>query len=556
MPFVLRVTTLPTTAEIVRVPQIVIVDQTGPTIPLGTSPGICMLVAEFLKGPTNSPAEVTGSGSIASLYGGISPLFSQDATGKQNGSGVIWEGGGMLQLLGKFFKRLGLTRVDTEAVTTDGGSTKSQILITVTVAAADQLAGATNKDILIPAGTRFADQAIGSATQVVATSQDYTIPRGTAVSTNAVTILANVFVVLEVEPVVAIAISAIDTVIDAGLNNVSTGTSITAVSNAAAIWPPGAGTTLHARIEAKYLDAITSTLPGNDATQNTVVVWAARRTTAIRAALLANVVSASQTGRARMAVMAAEPPTASTSAAAAAGITAAVALASGENLQSDRVMITFPRSQITVPDLAGITVTINADGWLASILSNFPNEVNPGASPLATVGTDLLAAIVAVEDCYVQNPIQFGDYARLLAAGICPLQKDRTVGWWFLNGITAANAVLQPTRVPAKRRRMADEIQDSLAQMAAPHQKQPATTENVDAFHGELDTYFEGLLSTTNPAAQRIVAYGVDTTTYNTGPLEQLGVYTIAIWVQTLSSMDEIVFLTSIGETVQVPAAA
>jgi hypothetical protein len=210
---------------------------------------------------------------------------------------------------------------------------------------------------------------------------------------------------------------------------------------------------------------------------------------------------------------------------------------------------------VTSTDL-GLTVTINADGWMASILSNFPNEVNPGASPLATVGKDLLSSIVAVENAYVVNPIVVGDYARLLAGGICPLQKDRTVGWWFLNGITAANATLQPTRVPAKRRRMADEIQDSLAGIGAPFQKQPATTEKVDAFTAELDTYFEGLLSSNLPAAQRIVAYGLDTTTYNTGPLEEIGIFTIAVWVQTLSSMDQIIFLTSIGETVQVPQAA
>lgn len=558
MPFVLRVTSLPTTAEIVRVPQIVIVDQTGPVIPLGTAPGVVMLVGEFLKGPVNAPAETSGSGSIAAIYGGISSMFSQDAAGIQNAGGVSWEGGGVLQLLGKTFKRLGITRVNTECVTTDGGGTISQIAVTVTVAAADQAAGVTLRDILVPAGTRFGDNAVfGTAAKVVATSQDLIFPKGTAVAANLIVGNVNCFSVKRPEPIVTIAAAAINSVIDVGLNNVSTGTSITAVTNAAALWPPGTGTTLALRISSQYLVAIASTVPGSvDVTINTVVVWAARRNTAIRAALLANATASSLSGRGRMAVMSADPAASVSPTDAATGITNAAALPFTENLQSDMVMMTFPQSQVTSSDLGGITVTINADGWLASILSNFPNEVNPGASPLATVGTDLLAAIVAVEQAYVANPIVVGDYARLLAGGVCPLLKDRTVGWWFLNGITAANAILQPTRVPAKRRRMAFEIQDSIAGIAAPFQKQPATTEKIDAFSSALDAYFEGLLSPHEPAAQRIEAYSLDMTTYNTGPLEQIGVFQIAIAVQLLPSMDSIVFLTAIGETVTVQAAA
>ena len=103
---------------------------------------------------------------------------------------------------------------------------------------------------------------------------------------------------------------------------------------------------------------------------------------------------------------------------------------------------------------------------------------------------------------------------------------------------------------------MADEIQDSLAQIAAPFQKQPATTEKIDAFQSALDAYLEGLLASNEPAAQRIEAYFLDTTTYNTGDLLKIGVFTIAVQVQLIASMDSIVYLTQIGETVTVQAAA
>lgn len=555
MPFVYRTTSLPTTAEIVRVPQIVIVDQTGPTIPLGTSPGVAMLVAESLKGDVNSPTELSGGGQAGTLFGPLSVLLSQDAAGVQNAGGVGWEGNGMFQLLSKTFKRLGFTRVDTECVTTDGGSTKSQLAVTVTVAAADQTAGVLNRDILVKAGTQFGtDNTFAVSTAVMALSQDLVFLKGATVTSNAVTGNCNCFSVKRVEPIATVAAASIDSVIDSALDNVSAGTSVTGVTNASALWPPGTGTTLAARIASKYPAAITATAPGTSTvTVDTVVVWSARRTTLIRQALLANAVASSEQGRGRIAIAAAEPAASSTSAAAASGVTAAMALAAGESLQSDRMILTFPMSQIVTDQVTGasgtVTATINADGWMASILSNFANERNPGANP-----APLLDSISNVEAAYAVNPLSKTDYANLLASGICPLQKDRTVGWWFLNGITAANRVTQPTRVPAKRRRMADEIQDSLAGLAAPYLKEPATTERVDAFVGEIESYLEGLLAKNRPGAQRIVAFAVDATSLNTADLTAIGIYTIGVWVRLLSSMDDIIFQTQIGETVNIPA--
>jgi len=554
MPFLLRVTSLPSTAEIVRIPQIVIVDQTGPTIPLGTSPGLVMLVGEFLKGPPNVPTEVTSGAMQTNIFGGLSALLSQSgaATPVQDGSGVNFEGNGALQLLAKTFKRLGLTRVDNEAVTADaGGTTKSQLTIGLTIATADQTGGVTNKDILIPAGTRFGDQALVSVTQLVATSQDLLVPKGTTVTANAISGLkVNCFIVKEPEPVVAIAIAAIDTVIDSALNNVASGTVIATVNNAAAIWPPGTGTTLALRVASRYPLAITSTLPHDQTSQDTVVVWAARRTTAIRAALLANAIAASETGRGRMAVASCDPAATASATDALAGLTAAQGLAAAESLQSDRMILTFPQSQITSTDL-NVTATINADGWMVSILSNFANERNPGANP-----APLLNGIAALEQAYVSNPLAKQDYINLIAGGVSPLQRDRTVGWWFVDGVTAANQATQPTRKPVKRRRMADEIQDSLASIAVPYQKEPATTERVDAFIGEIFNYLDPLKGQRNPSAQRIVDYGVDPVSFNTPDQTALGIYTVAVYVRLLPTMDDIVFITQIGETVTVPATA
>src|SRR5262245_18004419 len=105
MPFVLRRTTDPTLAEITAIPQIVIIDKTGPAIRLGVSNLATCLVGEFLKGPF-APTEPTSVGELENLYGGFSALLSQDAAGVQNGGGAAWNGNGMAQLKGKKFRRL------------------------------------------------------------------------------------------------------------------------------------------------------------------------------------------------------------------------------------------------------------------------------------------------------------------------------------------------------------------------------------------------------------------------------------------------------------------
>src|SRR5262249_6292117 len=153
----------------------------------------------------------------------VYPYFSQDGSTPaiQNGAQVRWNGNGMLALLSKTFQRLILQRVDNEAVTADQGTTKATLSVTVTVAASDQDgSGNTNKDIVIPAGARFGDNAFGSATRVFAASGNFKIAKGTALTSNQIVVQVPCFPIRVVEPVVATAIAAITTVIDAVLPSV------------------------------------------------------------------------------------------------------------------------------------------------------------------------------------------------------------------------------------------------------------------------------------------------------------------------------------------------
>lgn len=555
MSFFLRTTTFPPLNQITAVPQIVVIDQTGPAVTFGTRPGAACLVGEFTAG-TFAPVEVTSDQQLKSIYSGVGEIyryFSQSAGGIQNGTQGTYEGNGLLQLLGKTFQRLVITRVDHEAVTTDGGTTKGQLSITVTVNINDQDgASNTNKDIVIPAGKLFGSaNTFAGSTRVFATSGNTTIPKGTALTANAVTVAVNCFPVVVVEPVVATAIAAIAFVLEPALNNVDAGTTMTVVNNATALWPSGTGTTLATRIASQYPAAINKTLPNQTPQSDIVIIWAARRTVAIRQGLATNANAASSIGRGRIACVAAEPAAGITAGQAAAGVTAAIGLAVSDNYPqpADRVIICFPQHQIVVPDFGNIAVTINADGMMACTLSNFAEEVNPGAA------NAFIQAITAPEAAYVANPLSKGDYINLIAGGVCALYFDRQAGWQWMQGVTAANSVTYPTRTPIKRRRMADFIQDTLGDIAAPFLKQPGTDDRQQAFVGEITQFLESLKATNTPSTQRIVDYSIDDVSGNTPDQLALGIYVVKVYVRLLASMDYIVYVATIGETVTIPVS-
>lgn len=583
MPFVLRVTSTPPLAQITAIPQLVIIDQTGPAVRVGASPFAVALVGEFLKGPF-VPTEVTSGGQVQSLFGGVSALLSQTAAGVQDGSGVLFNGNGALALKRKTFQRLVLQRVDTDLTTTDAGTTKAYVKFTVKVDSADRDASFnTIRDIIIPAGTRFGDDTLALSTGIVALSQDVTIPKGTAttldtdrviivdptklVQTGGSAFTYNPTSLLPKTGATAFFVKGttlgsgtLDTAIDTALPNVTStlrntagdNAGVTLANAATAIFAAGtAAVALAIKIASLYAAAINKLLP-NDSPQNQIkAVWSARRTSTIRTTLVQHAIDASSAATvARVAVVSADPSADSSASAAATALTAAIGLGAAESIQQDRAVICFPQSQLFSDEL-GYNVTLNSDSWMAEILSNFPSEKNPGANP-----APLLNGIVAMEPAFALNPLSKQDYINLQAGGVCPLQKDPTVGWWFTNGVTAVNPTLQPTRVPIKRRMMADEIQAGLAQIAAPYLKEPATTERVDSFVGEIDAYLGTLLSPDNPALQRIQAFSVDAKSGNTDELTSIGIFTILIAVRLLASMDDIILSTQIGETVDVPAEA
>lgn len=582
MPFTFRTTETPSLNRLAELEQIVVVDKTGPSVTLGASNGAVCLVGEFLKGPF-VPREVTSNADIFSTFGGVSDRLSLTAAGVQDGSGGRYDGNGMVALLGKQFTRLVLQRVNTDMVTTDGGTTNAYVKFSVVVNTADQDpidSTKTGKDIVIPAGTRFGDAAAASAVAIVALSQDVVIPKGTTITATKVAIGFNLTQnsdgVLTLTTSTAthgataffvkgttLASGAMDTAIDTAIPGYLSTVSNTALDldiiNAAgaatACFAAGtAAALLAAKNESLYAAAIAKTAPTSSPAEDITVIWAARRgTTAalIRTPLVQNAIDSSDAGgRDRIAIVSGPRIGTATGdvATVSAGLTEVLSTTGPESPgRTDRKITAHPHVQVFSSDLNKL-VTVGPDGFMAATLSNFPEEKNPGAR------NPYIQSIQDYEAAYATTPLGKQDYVNFRSKGVAALKKDRSVGWWFQSGVTSIDPAVESSRAPIKRRRMAGFIQDTIAQIGAKYNKEPATIDRVDQLEGEIDSFLLSLKSPSNPASQRIEDYSIDAKSGNTPTLNALGIYVLIVKVRLLASMDTLLFETRIGETVETDA--
>jgi hypothetical protein len=143
------------------------------------------------------------------------------------------------------------------------------------------------------------------------------------------------------------------------------------------------------------------------------------------------------------------------------------------------------------------------------------------------------------------------DYISFKANGIASLRFDRSVGPIFQSGITTS---LTSGEKNINRRRMADFLEDSMAEQFVGFAKLPLTPSLKDTIVGEADAFLAGLLSTNNPPAQRISGYLLDDKSGNTPDLEAKGIFVLIAKVRTLATADEILLQVSAGEGVVVTA--
>jgi len=605
--FILRVTEMPSLAKLKELERIVAVDNAGVNQAVGPGQGRACVVGECLQGPfvptiVNSPSDISGYfvSSTQSRFTLLSQGGFNPASAVQDGSGIAFDGNLWAELKGKTFSGLVIQRVDCDMVTADSSTTKVFIKFDVAIDAADVTAGVTNKDIIIPSGQRFADQAIGTATKIIATSQQVRIPAGTTVTDSAVTCGVNftqdassgvltyassgattgvtAFFVKGTKATTA-GTDRIDTAVDTAIPGVASvigGTIVTVGANgssADAYAAAGGGAaptsdTLANRILACYASAIDKTLPGVDATNDIIAIWSARNYLAtttdgfksLRAKLWSNAKESSKIGRGRVACVTTAPALGSTSSDATTAKAVYTGLRSADGItgdDADRFWCSGPFVQVFSSEL-NADITISPCGFRAAMKTNLFND---GKSEYQTsVGSPENAPIQSIdaqEACFAANPLQESDYVAMRAAGVSWLVRDRNAGWWFYSGVTMANQLTAANRVADNRRGFADEVQDVIFGLASSYSKKPGTADRADAFTAEMTAYIDKLKGPPigdSRAKDYQVQDGEEAG--NNDSLNAQGVYLFQVLVQMYGDMNTIVINTMIGPNVIIAQVA
>lgn len=304
-----------------------------------------------------------------------------------------------------------------------------------------------------------------------------------------------------------------------------------------------------AQIDAKYSTALDSTKILGKAAQQANIVIASRQSNTARVALKSSALDASAEGCfGRMAVI--RPPLGTLRADAMGSAQPSVAA-----YRDQRVVYAFPGVQTYVSQIAARGATAGAgftddgiidagfDGFVASVMSQLPPEENPGQV------TTFLTGVLGVEanNADVQA-LEIGDYTAFRRYGIAaPRMDDGTA--IIQSGVTSVDPQIHPNLRNIARRRMADQIQDTLALRLKAFGKKLNNRPRRAAIVSEVRSYLRGLQE-----GERIDSYSV---VIGSDAAElSLGVFRLIIKVKTYSSLDSIVLETTIGESVVVAEAA
>lgn len=312
----------------------------------------------------------------------------------------------------------------------------------------------------------------------------------------------------------------------------------------------------NAAIDALYETAIDALLAEESPARDVNIVVTARKSSTIRTKLLNHVRDASARGVGRRTMISPELTTVALSSvfgSADPGVGAR---------RDERLDYAWPGALTAVPEAVGVSIVkagggnatdgildTTLDTWLASVESVLAPERNPGEATPTT--RDVLRSISGFQRGSLPT-FDIASYVQFRQFGVVALRFDRTAGPIFQSGVTTSLTAGQKN---IARRRMADYIQDSLAERLVAFSKLPLTRQLKDTITGEVTAFLSELLSVDAPALQRIADYAVDDKSGNTPALEARGVFVVIAQVRTLATADVITLQTEIGEGVVTTAS-
>ncbi len=313
------------------------------------------------------------------------------------------------------------------------------------------------------------------------------------------------------------------------------------------------------QMDARYLEAIESTIDVSGVPFEINIQYSARSTEQIGLKLKTNAVDATASGhRARKAIFGPPLGTALDVAQGDAGVGV------GNIGREQRLFYTFPGFVTFVPEIGekgllggpGFTedgvIQMKADGFYASVASILPPEENRGQQLTDTNYGPLNVA--GLEDAYNKELGGIGltiqNYIAFKGDGIIAPRQDRVAGFVFQSDVTSVNPDTQPNLVDAKRRFMGDFIIDSIGDIAQNYVKKLNTPIRRRALQSAINGFLEQLLSPNQPEGSRIADFNVVDDTTEEQRAQGIQIYDIA--VRIFPSLDVIVLRTTIGTTVNV----
>lgn len=384
----------------------------------------------------------------------------------------------------------------------------------------------------IPAGTRL--HASGSPGLEWVVMQTTAIPLN---STDPITV--KVRPGLDDGTQAGVAAAAVDTVVDAiGL--------AVAVNNGSAL----SAALTEPQLDAAYQAALNASLDPSGPARVANYLLVARRSDSVVRASVQNAITATASGLSARKYIGGDQ----------LGTRVTQSLTNVAQFRSDRLFYTTKGFLVQIPEIAtrgtaggtGFTsdgiITVRPDGPLTTICAMIPPEDNPGEQ------TDLIDSFFQVAND--GETLTIDTYTAWKAAGICAPIIDQDAGSTeFQSGVTSSLVSGQET---IARRKMADFIQDTVALIGKPYSKQLNRQSKRDKLRGQVEQFLAGLKSEGNPEQQRILDYQISdgADAGNTPSTLALGVYYLRIIVQTLSSLDAIVFVTEIGPNAVISRAA
>lgn len=314
------------------------------------------------------------------------------------------------------------------------------------------------------------------------------------------------------------------------------GWAVLTVNNASAV----TAALTEVQLDAAYVAALDRTLDESGPARDANYLLIARRSDAVVRAGKANALKATACGMYARKFITGDPIGTPTS-----QILANVAL-----YRDDRVFYTGKALRVRVDSIAvrgeagglGFTadgvISVRPDGPLTTICAMLPPEENPGQQ------TGLIDDFFEVDTG--GEPLTIDHYTAFKAGGVEVPRADRISGMVFQSGVTSS---LVSGRTTAARRKFADYVQDTLAEISAPYVKRLAKQTRRDRLRTEIETFLGGLKSDGNPEAARLVGYNVDdgVNAGNTPAITAQGIFYINTVVRSLPSMDNIVHRTNIG---------